>query len=233
MPLPIYTNIEIPVLHELCAVGGNDDVRYLYERLISYFPELTENEIRQIKSGKNENWRKVVQRAGKSLDKQNLIRRKRGFWSLTDIGKKVIAEETSGIVITKIANEPVSHQDIQQILCEIGGFLGFYSETEFEFYDVIWRESKKSPRISHVFEVQSKGNIDSAFAKLKRAFDAQRSKPFLILSSERDTKRAENSLNREFRELENVLEILSFAEIRKIHTNLAEISAFLPNFLDS
>lgn len=62
---------------------------------------------------------------------------------------------------------------------------------------------KTDSRISHVFEVQSKGNVDSAFAKLKRAFDAQRSKPFLIVASERDTKPAKQSLSREFREPEN------------------------------
>lgn len=233
MSLPIYTNIETPVLHELSAVGGADDVRFLYVRLISYFPQLSDIEIRQIKGGKNQNWRKSVQKAGKSLDEQNLIRRERGFWSLTDIGKQVIENETSGIIVTKTPNELLSHQDIQEILCEIGKILGFYSEKEFEYYDVIWRESEKSQRISHVFEVQSKGNIDSAFAKLKRAFDAQRTKPFLVLSSERDTNRAVKSLNQEFRELENVITILSFAELRKIHENLAAIANFLPNFLDS
>ena len=76
------------------------------------------------------------------------------------------------------------------MLLKIGEILGYYAEIEFEYYDVIWRETETSKRISHVFEVQSKGNIDSAFAKLKRAFDAQRSKPFLILASERDTNRA-------------------------------------------
>lgn len=232
MTLPIYTNIETPVLHELSAVGGADDVRFLYERLISYFPQLSEAEIRQIKNGTNQNWRKSVQKAGRSLDEQNLIRRERGFWSLTDTGRKIIEDETSGIIFAKTQNETLTHQNIQQIICEIGGILGFYSETEFEFYDAIWRESEKSPRISHVFEVQSKGNIDSAFAKLKRAFDAQRSKPFLILSSERDTNRASKSLSQEFRELENVITILSFAEIRKIHENLSAITGFLPLFLE-
>ncbi len=232
MSLPIYTNIETPVLHELSAVGGADDVRFLYERLMSYFPQLSDVEIRQIRNGKNQSWRKAVQKAGKSLDEQNLIRRERGFWSLTDIGKRVIEDETRGIIITKTQNDALSHQDIQQLVCEIGEILGFYSEKEFEYYDVIWRESEKSQRISHVFEVQSKGNIDSAFAKLKRAFDAQRTKPFLILTSERDSNRAAKSLNREFRELENVITILSFAELRKIHENLLAIARFLPKFLE-
>lgn len=230
--LPKFPNIETPILQELNAVGGSDDVRFLYERLISYFPQISDSEIKQIKNCKEQNWRKSVQKAGKSLDEQNLIRRERGFWKITDIGKRFIENENSGIIFTKTVDDSVSHQDIQIMLCEIGNILGYFSEKEFEYYDVIWRESENSQRISHVFEVQSKGNIDSAFAKLKRAFDAQRSKPFLILSSERDSNRARNSLIREFRELERNIMILSFVELRKIHENLSSISNFLPAFLE-
>ncbi len=230
--LPKSPNIETPILQELSAVGGSDDVRFLYERLISYFPQISEVEIKQIKISKEQNWRKSVQKAGKSLDEQNLIRRERGFWTITDIGKRFIENENSGIIFTKTVDEALSHQDIQTMLCEIGKILGYFSEKEFEYYDVIWRESKTSQRISHVFEVQSKGNIDSAFAKLKRAFDAQRSKPFLILSSERDSNRARNSLNREFRELARNITIISFVELRKIHENLSAIAEFLPAFLE-
>lgn len=232
MSLPIYANIETPILHELSAVGGSDDVKFLYERLISYFPQISEIEIIQIKNGKNHSWRNIVQKAGKSLDEQNLIRRTRGFWSITDTGKKFIEDESRGIITNQPQHNALSHRDIQEMLCKVGEILGYFSQKEFEFYDVIWRESEKSQRISHVFEVQSKGNIDSAFAKLKRAFDAQRSKPFLILASERDTNRAIKSLNLEFRELEKVITILSFAEFRKIHENLSAISNFLPVFLE-
>lgn len=232
MSLPIFTAIETPILHELSAVGGTDDVRYLYERLISYFPQINDAEIRQIKEGSNKSWRSCVQKAAKSLDEQNLIRRERGTWSLTEKGKIAAEAETNGIIYASVENDALSHTDIQRMLCEIGEILGFYTQMEFEFYDVVWRESEKSPRLSHVFEVQSKGNIDSAFAKLKRAFDAQRTKPFLILSSERDSNRAAKSLTQEFRELENVLTILSFAEIRKTHENLSGIGKILPKFLD-
>ncbi|CAN5370016.1 hypothetical protein BH10ACI1_BH10ACI1_32590 [soil metagenome] len=233
MALPIYSNIEIPILHELSIVGGSDFVRFLYERLIPYFPQLDEIEIPLIKNGNQPNWCKAVQKAGKSLDEKNLIRRKRGFWVITEKGRQIISDEISGFIITKPQNETLSHTDIQQMICRIGKILGFFAETEFEYYDVIWRETPNSQRISHIFEVQSKGNIDSAFAKLKRAFDAQRSKPFLILASERDTRRAAQSLKHEFRELENKVTILSFAQMQKIHDNLSEIAELLPTFFDT
>ncbi len=51
MSLPKTSAIEIPILHELSATGGTDDLRFLYERLIAYFPQLTEAEVHEIKNG--------------------------------------------------------------------------------------------------------------------------------------------------------------------------------------
>lgn len=233
MPLPLSANIEIPILHELSAVGGKDDVRFLYERLISYFPSLSDAEISAIKAGEHKYWKKAIQKAGKALDQNNLIRRERGNWSLTDKGRKSVEAETEGIILSNpdTEKESLSHKQIQSMIVEIGEILGFYGETEFEYFDVVWRETQKNQRLSHVFEVQSKGNLDSAFAKLKRAYDAQRSKIFLILTTERDTNRANKSLAQEFRDLENVLTILSFTELKKLHENLSSIAKILPNFL--
>jgi hypothetical protein len=233
MPLPLFSNIEIPILQELSAVGGTDDVRFLYERLISYFPSLSDADVSAIKAGEHRFWKKAVQKAGKSLDEVNLIRRDRGIWSITEKGRQSVELETDGIIYrtTEIKNQPLSHKEVQEMLVRIGEILGFYAETEFQFYDVVWRERTNNQRLSHVFEVQSKGNIDSAFAKLKRAYDAQRSKIFLILDSERDANRAGKSLAQEFRELEGELTVLSFVEIRKIHENLSAIAKFLPDFL--
>ncbi|MEP6902390.1 MAG: winged helix-turn-helix domain-containing protein [Actinomycetota bacterium] len=231
MSLPFAPIIETPILQELSVLGGTDDVRFLYDRLISYFPTLSDAEISAIKFGEHKGWKKAVQKAGKKLAENNLISRQRGIWKLTEKGKSVVEAETTGIILTKVRDESLSHQDIQKMIVKIGEILGFYAEPEFQFFDVVWRETHKHRRLSHVFEVQSKGNIDSAFAKLKRAHDEHRSKVFLILASERDTKRAIRSLNQEFRELEYVLTILSFVELRKIYENLSSIADFLPNFL--
>lgn len=232
MSLPISSEIEQPILQELSAVGGTDNVKFLYQRLIPYFPSLSDAEIQHIFNETNPKWRKAVQNAGKSLSENGLIIRNRGIWKITDKGALIVAEKKAVFAITEIKEENLSHTEIQSLIAEIGSLLGFYSETEFEYYDVIWRENAGSPRISHVFEVQSKGNIDSAFAKLKRAFDAQRSKPFLIVASESDTRRAHKSLEREFSDLQKSMTILSFAEIKKSHDNIKEISLPLAKFLE-
>lgn len=231
MSLPFVSSLETPILQELNDIGGTDNVRFLYLRLIRYFPSLSDPEILEIKNGSNKKWRSAVQKAGKVLEEQKYIRRNRGVWQITASGKIAVEAESVGFSVTQTSVKPLNHQNIQKMIVQVGEILGFYAETEYEFYDVIWRESEKSPRISHVFEVQSKGNIDSAFAKLKRAYDSQRSKPFLILSSERDTNRAIKSLDNEFREIRENITILSFVEFRKIHENLSVIKDFLPAFL--
>lgn len=231
MPLPSFTNLEMPILHELVATGGGDDLRFLYQRLIAYFPQISEKEVSEIKNGENQPWRKAIQKAGKSLNEKKYIHRERGFWTITPKGKELVEQETSGFTLTKIEPTETSHQDIQQMLIEIGECINFYAEKEFEFYDVIWRESRRSARISHVFEVQSKGNLDSAFAKLIRAYHNQRSKPFLIISSERDLNRARKSLSQEFQDFDSVLTILTFAQVETAHRNLKNIAEVLREFL--
>lgn len=232
MSLPFNNLIETPILQELVAVGGTDDVRYIYERLVPYFPSLSDAELFQIQNGDNINWKRSVQKAGKSLADQRLVLRERGIWQITKKGIEKVSQENSNFSIVPENEHPLTHQKIQEMVMKIGEILGHYAECEFEYYDVLWRETETSKRISHVFEVQSKGNLDSAFAKLKRAFDAQRSKPFLILASERDTNRAHKSLENEFKELKNVITILGFAEIRKTFENLNAIKAILPGFLN-
>ena len=90
--------------------------------------------------------------------------------------------------------------------------------------------------ISHVFEVQRKGNVDAALAKLKRAYDAQRSRPFLVVASERDTNRAERQLSLArtgpFHEIGRVTTILSFEQLRSLHRALTSVEAVLANFFE-
>jgi hypothetical protein len=233
MAYPRSTETSNPILHELAAVGGTEHVKFLYEKLIAYFPQLSTAEIQQIKAGQNRKWRKLIQDSARILDEDGLITRNMGMWQITERGRRVIETESEDFQISNAEQKELNHRDVQEIIASIGQILGYTAELEIEFYDVIWRENPNSQRISHVFEVQSKGNIDSAFAKLKRAYDAQRTKPFLVLSSERDTRRASQSLSREFREIHDVITVLSFAEVNRVYQNLQSISEILPKLLQT
>lgn len=233
MSLPFSNSIEMPILLELVATGGTDDVRFLYKRLIGYFPQIEENETSQVNAGKNVGWRKAVQKAGRSLDEKNYIKRERGLWKITKKGEETVQMESSSFSLTSSIATPSTHLDIQQFLVEIGVYLGYSAQIEYEYYDVVWRETSNSARLSHIFEVQSKGNIDSAFAKLKRAYQSQRTQPFLVVSSESNLNRARQSLIREFQDIEAAMTILTFVQIELVHRNLKAISEILPKFLQS
>lgn len=231
MSFPKSPSIETPILQELVATGGNEHIRFLYQRLSAYFPQISLEETYEIKNNKNKIWRIAVQKAGRCLEEKKFIRRVRGHWTITEKGISEVKTETSGFSIDKPEVVFLSHLDIQQMLLKIGEHLGFFAAIEFEYYDVIWRETANNQRLSHIFEVQSKGNIDSAFAKLKRAYEAQRTKPFLIISTENDFNRAVKSLNREFNELQHIVKILTFAQIQQVYQNLSVVGEIIKQLL--
>jgi hypothetical protein len=240
MAYPDATRLELPILQELVATGGADDVRFLYERLVAYFPQMSGG--RDLHAREDRRWRRHVQRAGRELDEKRQLARRRGLWSITPQGRKRVDEEAPSFSYTPEAGGPqppvgveLSHADVQQMLLDIGRALGRHAEREFEYYDVVWRDDEQSPRLSHIFEVQRKGNVDAALAKLKRAYESQRSRPFLVVSSERDTNRAQlqMSLARTgaFHEIGRVTTILSFEQLQRLHRALTSVEDLLAEFI--
>ena len=241
MAYPGVVWIELPILQELVAMGGREDVRFLYERLVAYFPQLGAEEVRALGNGRRSQWRRVVQRAGRSLAEKREIERVRGRWTITALGRKRVAAEelrfslaengASALSAVASRQKSFSHAEVQQMLLDIGRVLGYYAQREVDYYDVVWRASEASPRLSHVFEVQRRGSIDGALAKLKRAYETQRSKPFLIVTSERDTRRAERQLSlREtgpFHEIGAVTTLLSFEQLHRLHHALSSVEDLL------
>ena len=51
MAYPGVARIELPILQELVATGGVEDVQFLYNRLAGYFPQLDETETRALGNG--------------------------------------------------------------------------------------------------------------------------------------------------------------------------------------
>lgn len=240
MPYPSVERIELPLLQELAATGGAEHVRFLYDRLVAYFPQLGPEEVLAVSNGHRKQWRRLVQAAARGLDERREIERDRGRWRLTERGRKRVSEEEIQFTFEAPpaveALEGLSHVEVQMMLVEIARILGYHAEAEFDYYDVIWRVAEDSPRISHVFEVQRKGNVDAALAKLKRAYDAQRTRPFLVVDSERDTNRAERQLSLArtgpFHEIGRVTTILSFEQLKRLHRSLTSVGDILAALFD-
>ncbi len=113
------------------------------------------------------------------------------------------------------------------MLIEIGALLGRHAEAEYEHYDVVWRESPASPRLSHVFEVQIAGSVDSALTRLKHAYDAQRSRPFLVIADERDTRFAARRLSGSFHEIWEPLTVIGTGELARLYEALQGHAALI------
>ncbi len=113
---------------------------------------------------------------------------KRGFWEVTT---KAVVE----LPPTPPSLAESQHKQVQRKIREIGDILGKYATEEYHaapyVYDVIWKEIEGLPRPSHVFEVQDKGAVDGALAKLQHARDMWRPKLFLVIIGEKDKKKVD------------------------------------------
>jgi hypothetical protein len=74
--------------------------------------------------------------------------------------------------------------------------------------------------LSHVFEVQISGSVDSALTRLKHAYDAQRSRPFLVVADERDRRFAGKRLTGSFHEIWDIITVIGVGELQRLYEAL-------------
>lgn len=87
------------------------------------------------------------------------------------------------------------HEHLKELLRQVGDILGYYPQMEVHeppyIYDVVWKAFPQAPRPGFVFEVQDKGNLIEALAKLQHAKDTWGSRLFLAVTGDRDRRRIE------------------------------------------
>src|SRR5262249_54583196 len=219
MPFPETSRLELPILQELKATGGGDQLRYLYERLPRYFPQLPRQDLAdRAETGRNRGTR-AGQRAGRQLEEKGELRREKDQWKIPAKGLKRVEAEAMTLDAPAAAErkeKTLTHKEAQAMLVEIGLMLGKHAEAEFEHYDVVWRDAASSPRLSHVFEVQVSGSVDSALTRLKHAYDAQRSRPFLVVAGERDKRFAGKRLTGSFHEIWDIITVIGVGELQRL-----------------
>jgi hypothetical protein len=220
MSLPETSRLELPILQELKATGGSDQLRYLYGRLPRYFPQLTREDLDERAENGRNRWFRAVQRAGHQLEEKGELRREKNQWKITAKGLKRVEAEAMQLDAHAAHDErkekTLTHKEAQAMLVEIGLMLGKHAEAEFGHYDVVWRDSASSPRLSHVFEVQISGSVDSALTRLKHAYDAQRSRPFLVIAGERDRRFAGKRLTGSFHEIWDIITVIGVGELKRL-----------------
>ena len=162
--------------------------------------------------------------AKRALAEQGEVTSVNGHWAITDKGRLRASAEDMPIQLvlpkTEQQKQAFTHNDIQRMLVDIGRLLGKDAEAEYNRYDVVWRDSPNSPRLSHVFEVQVKGSVEGALAKLKHAYDVQRSQPMLVVSQEKDQRRVREHLAPylagSFHEIAHAITILTPQEVHRL-----------------
>src|SRR5215475_2828705 len=204
MPFPDTSRLELPILQELKATGGGDQLRYLYGRLPRYFPQLTRQDLEDRAESGRSRWARAVQRAGRQLEEKGELRREKNHWKITARGLRRVEDEAMTLdapAAVERKEKTLTHKEAQAMLVEIGLMLGKHAEAEFEHYDVVWRDAASSTRLKH-------------------AYDAQRSRPFLVIAGERDRRFAGKRLTGSFHEIWDIITVIGVGELERLYEAL-------------
>lgn len=90
----------------------------------------------------------------------------------------------------------MSHRDLEDMLAEIGEMLGFHVKREesttdgLHRFDITWRDHSSHSPVK-VWEVEISGNVLTALARLKHAFDLWHPELYLVVSDAKTKEKAE------------------------------------------
>jgi len=254
MAYPKETEIELPLLEEIEKAGGQVRPQDVYARVASHFPQLTAQDLeRRMKSSPSTyKWHNYVQWVRQTLvEKGEIDGSVRGIWKITDLGRKRVGASASGIStaptrphdsLTPAVHEGErTHGMLKRKIKEIGEIVGRYAQEEYAarpyIYDVIWKDIEGLPRPSHVFEVQDKGAVDSALAKLQHARDMWKPNLFLVVTGERDQRKVsmllEPFFEGAFHSLRRDTIVLTAEAINDIHHAFTEHREVIGHFLEA
>ncbi len=148
---------------------------------------------------------------------------------IKELNPNVSTELLRGISLPTppLETEEVSptHNDIKNLLLEIGKLQGYIADTEFpmetERLDAVWRRLPESVP-TYVFEVQVGGDLYHALGKLKHAFDIWNSRIFLVALAN-DLGNVNKLLSGTFHEIKSILRFIQIEKIQNLHRSKQNI----------
>jgi predicted RNA-binding protein len=161
------------------------------------------------------------QQLNESIAKKLISSMQAAEYTIPTVVLPSIAEEHAEFVAVSQMHEktPLSHDDLQKKLIEIGTLQNFIAEKEYpldgEKLDVVWRRVVKSVP-TYVFEVQIGGDIYHALGKLKHAFDLWNSHIYFV-ASEKDYGKAATLLSGTFHEINNRIKHIELDKIEELY----------------
>ena len=137
-----------------------------------------------------------------------------------------LLDETSVLVPSvKAESESPTHNDIKNLLLEIGKFQGYVANPEYpmetERLDVVWRRLPESVP-TYVFEVQIGGDLYHALGKLKHAHDIWNSRIFLVASAN-DLGSVNQLLSGTFHEIKTLLKFIEIERVQSLYQSKQNI----------
>ena len=222
MTFPLQKEIELPLLQEIEAMGGEAKPKDLYPRVTAHFPQLTEADLKEkLPTGGNK-WTNWIQWARQHLVERGEIDKSTpGIWRITQKGRErlkgegvipppplppegvdKLAEEIKGLVeklveMTKKKETPLpSHNELVQKVKEMGKMLGKATEPILGVpyqHDCVWKENPYASPIL-VVEVCDKGILDKDITSLDFAVATWGAKGILVIFDESDFHKAQEKL---------------------------------------
>jgi len=165
----------------------------------------------------------------KGMKDVNLLTVDYFFWDELQIeapiekGKKTIEKD-----FTK-DKEYFIHNEIRDKISDIGEWLGFTTSIERKIaegsvVDVVWEASIGNlGRVIYIFEVQTKGNIDSLIVNLLKSLNNTAVQGVVAVSNEKQLKKIENHVQ-EVKELKDILKLWNYKEVLENHENLSLVN---------
>ncbi|MDI6823432.1 MAG: winged helix-turn-helix domain-containing protein [Bacillota bacterium] len=233
MAMPAEKSLALPLLRVIADAGGELSVQEAVDRVVGFFPELTEEDKQQLR------WSRRVEWARLELVHQGLLHRgPRGIWRITPEGRAHLDEHWASWRPEYSIQRPPPpppppeekiHEHLKELLYRVGSILGYHPEKEFREgpyrYDVVWKDFPGVARASRVFEVQDKGSLEGALVKLQHASHVWGSVLFLVVTGERDQKKIQQYvgplLAGPFHQLAASLVVLSPDQVEELHETLS------------
>lgn len=263
MPYPSNKEIELPLLKEIADAGGevSTSTREVFRRVAAYFPQITDEELVRRNRPSDTVWENRVQwvrlqlvREGQIADWRSVGRQ--GIWRITEKGRHRLEREKAQLDVllqearqVERPQESVTpeerqrlesvHHEVQRQLAEVGNILGKFTKLEYRQdmyrFDVVWKDSEMLPRATHCFEVQDKGNLVEALAKLKHAYDIWRAELFLVVTNEEDKTKASQLLtpyfSGVFHEIGAMTILLTPTDVSEIHSTITRYKEVMQHFI--
>lgn len=199
MSFPREVEIRIAILREIKNSGGllRWDIPQIYDKLASYFPNLT-HEDRALKKVSGNLWQATVRRVrGRSEYKGLIEKQGANAWLITADGERHLQQNDADMRTPLVNHQDEDRWDHDQTahdLKEAGELMSRHAEERYDIgkcqLDVVWKRKQGDFFVTHAFEVHHSGNLKNALTNLTRVYEQFVATRLFLVCNLKDQQRA-------------------------------------------